>query len=91
MEKESIADDLFSWWKNEVSVTEPDVYQDDPIYSYVFGDSEGNEWYLNYEFFKAGSDTFVFEVFGTGSEYEACMAYLVYSYIWDDGRLFIEE
>lgn len=90
MDNRTVADEFFSWWRNEVSVTEPDIYPEDPIYSYVIGDSEGNEWYLNYEFFKAGNDTFVFEVFGTGPEYEACMDYLVYSYLWDDERLYVE-
>jgi hypothetical protein len=87
MDKEAIATEFFSWWKKQVTFTEPDVYLEDPIFSYVIGDSEGREWILNYEIFSVEDDVFVFEVFGTGSEYMSCIDYLVYSYIWDEERL----
>ena len=87
----SMIDDIFSpWWRAEVSATDDiDESLDNNIYSYSLRDSEGNEWVINYEIIQSRDDTFVYQVWGSGPEYQACIDYLVYSVT--DERLHIKD
>jgi len=87
----SMIDDIFSpWWRDEVSATDDiDESLDNNIYSYSLWDSEGNEWVINYDVTQSGDDTFIYQVWGTGPEYQACIDYLFNSF--NDDRLYIEE